>query len=114
MTKKTTYTLNTPSGVRSLLRDRAVLGELRKHGDTAASDILIDLDRAIMAAEITDRQAEAIAYVYGLDMTRGQAAEALGVTRPAVDQAIWGAAKRIAAVYREWEYGEVIVSDSAA
>lgn len=109
MTKKKTYSLNTPSGVRALLRDRAHLGALREKGDMNAADILIDLDRAITEADITDRQAMAIALVYGLDVTRGQAAEELGVSRQAVNELIWAAAKRIASVYREWDYGKVEV-----
>lgn len=110
MTKKRTYSLSTPSGVRALLRDRANIGELRLRGDMSAADVLIDLDRAITAAEITDRQAMAIALVYGLDLTRGQAAEILGISREAVNQLIWAAAKRIASVYREWDYGAVAMT----
>lgn len=109
MTKKT-YSLNTPSGVRALLRDRHYLGSLREKGDMVASDILIDLDKAIGLAKITERQAMAIALVYGLDMTRGQAAAELGVTREAVNQLIWTASKRIAGVYRSWGYGDVTIA----
>lgn len=76
----------------------------------AASDILIDLDRAITDAKITDKQTLAITFVYGLDLTHGEAAAELGVTREAVNQLIWGAAKRIAAVYQSWSYGEVEIS----
>ena len=112
MANKSTYKLDTPSGVRALLRDRHYLGSLREKGDMVASDILIDLDKAIGLAKITERQAMAIALVYGLDMTRGQAAAELGVTRQAVDQLIWTASKRIAAVYRGWDYGEVAVSST--
>lgn len=111
MTTNKTYKTTTPSGVRALLRDRHYLGSLRESGDTMASDILIDLDKATNLAKITDRQAMAIALVYGLDLTRGEAATELGVSREAVNQLIWGAAKRIAAVYREWDYGEVAVKE---
>src|SRR5690625_2474870 len=111
MTKKTTYKLDSPSGVRSLLRDRHYIGSLREKGDMDAADILIDLDRAITEANITNRQAMAIAYVYGMDVTRGAAAAELGVSRQAVNGLIWAASKRIAAVYREWDYGEVTVTN---
>lgn len=104
------YALNTVEGVKLLLADRHRIGERRFRGDTAASDILIDLDNAIWRAFLTDRQAEAIAYVYGLDMTQTDAAAAMGVTQQAVEQFVQGAAKRIARVYRKWNYGEIEVT----
>ena len=55
MTTNKTYKTTTPSGVRALLRDRHYFGSLREKGDTMASDILIDLDRAMNLAKITDR-----------------------------------------------------------
>lgn len=104
-----TYKLDSPSGVRALLRDRAHIGALREKGDMDAADILIDLDRAITAADITDRQAMAIALVYGLDLTRGQAATELGVSRDAINNEIWTACKRIASVFRTQGETEVEV-----
>ncbi|MEV2911157.1 RNA polymerase subunit sigma, partial [Paenibacillus larvae] len=60
-----TYALNTPKGVKSLLQDRYRIAERRFKGDTAASDILIDLSSAIESAGLTQRQAEALALVHG-------------------------------------------------
>lgn len=104
-----TYKLDSPSGVRALLRDRAHIGALREKGDMDAADMLIDLDRAIAAADITDRQAMAIALVYGLDLTRGAAAAELGVSRDAINNEIWTACKRIASVFRAQGETEVEV-----
>jgi DNA-directed RNA polymerase specialized sigma24 family protein len=103
------YALSTPAGVKKLLRDRHKIGSRRFSGDTAASDILLDLHSAIESAGLTDRMAEAVAYVYGLDTTQGQAAKLLGVTREAVKDLLFQATKRIAAVYRRWNYDEVTV-----
>jgi predicted DNA-binding protein (UPF0251 family) len=106
---KRTYTLSTPQGVRSLLRDRHVIGALRFNGDTDASCINIDLHSAIESASLTDRQAEAIAWVYGKDVTQTETARIMGVGQDSVSDFVNGACKRIAAVYERWNYGEITV-----
>ncbi|WP_051236111.1 RNA polymerase subunit sigma [Paenibacillus pinihumi] len=104
------YALNTAAGVKSLLRDRHKIGLRRFTGDTAASDILIDLASAINSAGLTERQTEAVALVYGpWDLTQADAAAVMGITKQSVGDFIHGAARRIAAVYERWEYGEVEV-----
>lgn len=45
------YKLNDAEGIRILLRDYDKLFQRRFEGDTAASDILLDLEDAIDAAE---------------------------------------------------------------
>lgn len=102
MTKETAIfdVPNTPAQVKALLKVRHHLGARKQRGDTAASDILLDLAFAIGAAQLTERQTEAIALVYGFDVTQAQAAEIMGITQQAVGQAIDGAAVRIAAVYK--------------
>jgi len=102
-----TYALNTAAGVKRLLRDRHKIVVRRFSGDTAASDILIDLHSAIESAGLTDRQAEAVALVYGLDVTQAEAARVMSVSQQAVQQSVDAAAERIAAVYARWEYGEI-------
>lgn len=103
------YALNDVAGVKSLLRDRHRIASRRFRGDTAASDILIDLHSAIESAGLTDRQAEAIALVYGLDVTQTEAARVMGITQQAVAQFTEEAAEKIAAVYVRWEYGDIEV-----
>lgn len=104
-----TYALSTAAGVKRLLRDRHHIGARRFKGDTAASDILIDLHSAIESAGLTDRQAEAVAWVYGADVTQARAADIMGITQKNVSEYVDLAADKIAAVYRRWEYGEVAV-----
>lgn len=98
-----TYALTKPSGVKKLLRDRHRIGARRFRGDTAASDILIDLHTAIDKARLSRRQAEAVAFVYGLDLTQSEAAEVMDVTQQAVAKYIDEAVRKIAAVYRKWD-----------
>ncbi len=86
------YRLQTAAGVKKLLADHHRIGARRFKGDTAASDLLLDLDKAITMARLTDRQALAIAYVYGLGLTQAEAAKALGITQQAGDASLESAA----------------------
>lgn len=104
-----TYALNTATGVKALLRDRHRIAARRFKGDTAASDILIDLHSAIESSGMTARQTEAIALVYGMDVTQKDAAEVMGVSQPAIAQLTEEAAERITAVYKRWNYEELTI-----
>ncbi|MBU9705899.1 DUF134 domain-containing protein [Paenibacillus sp. AK121] len=101
------YALNDAAGVRSLLRDRHRISSARFRGDTAASDILIDLHSAINSAGLTERQTEAIAWVYGVDLTQEKAAAIMGITQQAVAKMADEAVEKIAAVYQRWDYGKI-------
>ena len=101
------YTLNDATGVKALLRDRHKLASRRFTGDMAASDIIIDLHSAMNTAGLTERQTEAIAWVYGADLSPADTANLMGVSRQAVEQFIDGASEKIAKVYTTWDYGEV-------
>jgi predicted DNA-binding protein YlxM (UPF0122 family) len=103
------YSLSSAAGVKALLRDRHRIGSARFRGDYAACDILVDLHSAINSAGLTDRQTEAIAFVYGLDVTQAEAARQMGITQQAVKKMIDEATEKMATVYRRWEYGEVTV-----
>ncbi|MEV3143577.1 RNA polymerase subunit sigma [Paenibacillus larvae] len=105
-----TYALNTPKGVARLLRDRYRIAERRFKGDTAASDILIDLSSAIESAGLTQRQAEALALVHGKwQLTHQEAAKVMGVGRRSVTQFVNEVYGKLAAIYKRWNYGEIIV-----
>ncbi|MDR9852916.1 sigma factor-like helix-turn-helix DNA-binding protein [Paenibacillus sp. VCA1] len=103
------YALNDVAGVKALLRDRHRIAERRFRGDTAASDIIIDLHSAIESAGLTERQAEAIAWVYGRDLTQKTAAAIMGIAQQNVAAAVDRAAEAIASVFKRWEYGEITV-----
>jgi predicted DNA-binding protein (UPF0251 family) len=104
-----TYSLSTAAGVKRLLRDRHRIAARRFKGDTAASDILIDLHSAINSAGLTDRQTEAVAWVYGADVTQAKAAGIMGITQQGVADLTDNAAERVAAVFKRWEYEEVTI-----
>lgn len=105
-----TYALNTPKGVARLLRDRYRIAERRFKGDTAASDILIDLASAIESAGLTQRQAEALALVHGKwQLTQSEAAEVMGVKQQVVSEFLREVYGKLVAICRKWNYGEIIV-----
>lgn len=109
-----TYTLSTAKGVEKLLRDRHKIAARRFAGDYAASDITLDLNEAIDRAKLSRRQAEAVAYLYGCGLTHEESADEMNVTRQAVTKFNSEACRKIARVFRDWDYGEVSVLFSTA
>ncbi|MEK3836474.1 DUF134 domain-containing protein [Paenibacillus sp. FSL R7-0128] len=101
------YALNDAAGVKKLLRDRHAVSSARFNGDYNAADILIDLHSAISSAILTVKQTEAIAWVYGADLTQKDAAEIMGVARSTLVESVESAAEKVAEVYKRWNYGEV-------
>lgn len=99
--------LNNPAGLRILLSDYHALTQRRFAGDTAASDILIDLANAIELANLTTRQRQALDLVYGEDLTQAEAGERLGIAQKNVSEALERALDNIAEVYWYWSgHGE--------
>lgn len=99
--------LNNPLGLRILLSDLHALKVRRYQGDTAASDILIDLERAIEAAKLTDRQRQALRLVYEEDLTQEDAGRAMGVGQDVVSYHIDRALEAVAEIYYYWSgHGE--------
>lgn len=103
------YEPSTPEGVAMILRDLHVLRERRFNaGDYAACDILIDLDTAIEKAKLTNRQKQAVFYVYEQGYSQVEAAELMGVGKAAVGNLLNGtphydgALERIAGIYQGW------------
>lgn len=100
--------MNDAAGVKKLLRDRHAVSSARFNGDYSAADILIDLHSAINSAGLTDIQAETVAWVSAADLTQQQAADIMAVTRQSVAKTYDAACTKIAAVYKRWNYGEVV------
>jgi RNA polymerase sigma factor (sigma-70 family) len=99
--------LDNPTGLRILLSDLHALRQRRYAGDTAASDILIDLATAIERAGLTDRQRQAIDLVYGEDLTQRDAGERLGIAQNTLSEALERALENIAEIYFYWaKHGE--------
>lgn len=101
------YALDSAEGVRLLLGEYHALRLRRFNGDTAASDILIDLATAIERAGLTDRQRQALRLVYFEDISQVETADRIGVSKQTVNRLITVAAVKIARVYEYWSrHGE--------
>lgn len=102
-----TYQFYTEKGIDRLLKDFHTL-KLRAydHGDMAAVDIRLDLERAIELARLTDRQKQILDLIYNHDMKVEEIAEQLGVNASTVSRTRKAALAKIAAVYRSWKYVE--------
>jgi DNA-binding CsgD family transcriptional regulator len=99
--------LNSSAGLRILLGDLHALRNRRFQGDTAASDILIDLDHAIKAAKLTERQSDALRLVYGEDLTQEDAGRAMGLSRESIKAYVEDAVSKIVEIYFYWSgHGE--------
>ena len=70
----------------------------------------MDLQTAVELAGLTDRQRQALRLRFVELKTQEEVAlEMDGITQVGVHYHLQGALKRIAAVYRRWNYGEVTV-----
>jgi DNA-directed RNA polymerase specialized sigma24 family protein len=100
--------LDNPQNLRILLGDYHALKIRRFNGDTAASDILIDLATAIAMAQLTGRQSEALRLVYEEDLTQEEAGKRMGgLAKDAVNHLLDRAIEAISEVYYYWSrHGE--------
>lgn len=96
------HALNSAEGVRLLLGDYYALKLRRYNGDTAASDILIDLHTAIERAGLTDRQRQALRMVFIEDMSQVDVAHELRVSKQTVNRLVSVALAKVARVYENW------------
>jgi DNA-directed RNA polymerase specialized sigma24 family protein len=94
--------LDRPENLRILLSDYHALKLRRFNGDTAASDVLIDLATAIEKAGLTARQAEAMRLVYELDLTQEEAGRRMGIAQNSVSEAVDRALEAVSEVYWYW------------
>jgi DNA-directed RNA polymerase specialized sigma24 family protein len=90
--------------LRILLGDYHALKLRRFNGDTAASDILIDLMKAIEMAQLTGRQSEALRLVYEEDLTQEEAGKRMGIAQNSVSEAADRAVEAISEVYFYWSH----------
>jgi RNA polymerase sigma factor (sigma-70 family) len=94
--------LDNRESVRLLLSDYHALDSRRFKGDYAASDLLIDLHTAIERAGLTERQRQALEFVYFEDLTQEEAGKRMEVTKKTVNRLIHVAETKIARVYEYW------------
>lgn len=69
-------------------------------GDYGATVELVDLERAIERADLTERQRTALRLVYFEELTQDEAAQRMGHSQSAVSQFIRAAISKIAEQYR--------------
>lgn len=100
---------------KAVLTNLHALRERRYVGDLDASDTLIDFERAVKAAKLTARQAEAISLVYDVGLTQKAAAAQMGVGQDVVSEHIRKATAELDEVYEMWAWldGELNASDFA-
>ncbi|MEK3887273.1 sigma factor-like helix-turn-helix DNA-binding protein [Bacillus sp. FSL K6-3431] len=94
--------VNKAPNVRSLLAQYHAIHERQFKGDYDAVVTLVDLAEAITRAGLTDRQAQAIALVYGDDLTQADAGERLGVGQNTVSELLALGIAKIQRVYDKW------------
>jgi DNA-directed RNA polymerase specialized sigma24 family protein len=71
-------------------------------GDYEAVVLLTDLQTAIEAAKLTNRQREALRLVYNDDLTQVEAAKAMDITRENLKRSLEVAVGKIAEIYEYW------------
>lgn len=99
--------LDTITGVKKLLRDWPKLrANAIDNGDYDALVLLLDLEAAMQAARLTDKQTEVLRLVYAEDLTQAKAAELLAIEQNTISDHITVTAKNIAKVYGEWAENE--------
>lgn len=101
------------SYAKAVLTNLHALRERRYVGDLDASDTLIDFERAVKAAKLTARQAEAISLVYDVGLTQKAAAAQMGVGQDVVSEHVRKATAELDEVYEMWAWldGELSASD---
>lgn len=101
------YALSTAGGVKQLLGDYHAFHARQYLGDYEAVVVLADLAEAMRLAGLTERQGEALALVYGEDLTQKAAGERLGIAQNTLSEALDRACEAIADVYYYWaSHGE--------
>lgn len=95
-------TVKTQSSAKATLQNYHALVERTYKGDVDAIVALVDLASAIKRTNLTARQLEVIALVYGADLTQTAAGKRLGVERSAVNEILALAHRQIDRVYSEW------------
>ena len=89
---------------KAILRNYHAL-EARKYvGDLDAICTLVDLERAIAKAQLTERQAEALRLVFIEDLTQKSAGERMGIDISRVSHLIAEVIEAIDEVYEYWAW----------
>ena len=96
--------LHSPAQVKRLLRDYHALKARQYDGDYDAVILLVDLERAIELAGLTERQREALRLVYYEDLTQADAGWEMGLARETIKTYADSAIKKIAEIFEYWAW----------
>lgn len=99
-----TYNLVTPKGVEEFLREYWAIDSRRFLGDTAASDLLVDMQRAIKDAGLSPMQSKVLNLLIFEDYTQQEASRTLGIAQQNVGKHFKRAIVKIAEIYEYWAW----------
>jgi predicted DNA binding protein len=99
------YPLTKVFGVMNLFKDVHMLREKRFQGTdtTFLSCLLIDFERLVLMAKLTERQQDAIFFHFELDLSQEDVATLMGISQQAVSKHIDKAIERVVNVAKEEE-----------
>lgn len=98
------YNMVTPRGVEEFLREYNALDSRRFLGDTAASDLLIDMQRAIDLAKLSRMQTKVLNLVIFQGHTQLDASRVLNIAQQNVSKHLQRALVKIAEIYEYWAW----------
>lgn len=98
---------NISEQIKRLFENIHALNERKYKGDTDAICILLDLERAIELAKLTNRQRQALYYVYIEGMTQKKVGKRLQIDQSKVSVYADNAISKITRVYKEvYKFGD--------
>lgn len=98
---------NISEQIKRLFENIHALNERKYKGDTDAICILLDLERAIELAKLTNRQRQALYYIYVEDMKQVEVGEMLGIAQPNVKIYSNHAINKLVRIYKEvYKFGD--------
>jgi predicted DNA binding protein len=100
------YPLDSEYGVYALLDELHHIREMRRNGDFDAAILLLDFFDSVKKAGLTERQKDALYFVYEQDMPQLIAGKIMGITQQAVSYHVMEAVRKIA------EYNQKLIRRS--
>jgi predicted DNA-binding protein (UPF0251 family) len=98
------YALDSPAGVKRLLRDYHALVSRQYTGDYDAVILLTDLWSAVESAKLTDRQRQALTLYFVEDLRMEDVGKRMGIRKHTASLYVKAALTKIAAVYERWAW----------
>lgn len=96
------YFLTTPKGIALFIEEIPKLRCLAEHGYYEAINLLVDFERAIEEAALSERQLQVMKLHLIHGYTQEEVAERLGISRQRVAEIVMLASGRIAQIYNAW------------